>query len=81
MMSIAVVLFHEIQQATGWEKNRAELKLASLLLHLAKRLSLNQDSVKLAIVKKYFTVFRRPSRCLVLLRTLEILLTPINPTS
>jgi len=29
MMSIAVVLFNEIQQATGWEKNRAELKLTA----------------------------------------------------
>jgi hypothetical protein len=40
MMSIAVVLFHEIQQATGWEKNHAEPKLtASQKVHLLRSAS------------------------------------------
>jgi hypothetical protein len=39
------------------EKNRAELNLASLLLHLAKRLCLNQGSVKLANVKRNILEF------------------------
>ena len=63
MMSIAAVHFHEIQPATGWEKNHAELQLANLLLHLAKRFSCNQGSGKLANVKRNIEEFPQKKAC------------------